>query len=96
MSPPGEHDRDDRSAVARAYAMASQVSAVAMEMVIPALVGLGLDRWLGTVMVFLILGGALGMTVGMIHLVRLASAGKFTAAGRSESREDEPPGQRRQ
>ena len=43
-------------------------------MVVPGLIGLWIDRQLGTVMVFLVLGVALGMTTGMLHLVRLASS----------------------
>lgn len=51
----------------------SRVTTICVEMVLPAVAGLWLDRQLGTVMVFLLLGIVLGMTVGMIQLLRLAS-----------------------
>ena len=38
--------KDDRSPGVKAYAMASQVIAVAGMMVVPGLLGLGLDQWL--------------------------------------------------
>ncbi len=41
-------------------------------MVLPGIAGLWIDRQLGTVMVFLILGVVFGMTAGMIHLVQFA------------------------
>lgn len=51
----------------------SRVTTIALEMVLPGLAGLWIDRKLGTVLVFLVLGVALGMTVGMIHLVRMTA-----------------------
>lgn len=47
---------------------------IALETVVPLLLGLWLDRKLGTVLVFLVLGGALGMGLGLWHLVRLTKA----------------------
>jgi F0F1-type ATP synthase assembly protein I len=60
--------------MAEASAWASHVMTISLEMVIPGLIGLWIDRQLGTVMLFLVLGVALGMTVGMLHLVRLATS----------------------
>ena len=51
---------------------ASTVMSISMEMVLPALLGIWLDRWLGTGMVFLVLGSILGFTSGMWHLLKLA------------------------
>lgn len=48
--------------------------AIAVEMVVPGLIGLWIDRQLGTIMVFLLLGVALGMGLGLFHLVRLAKS----------------------
>jgi F0F1-type ATP synthase assembly protein I len=62
------------------------VTTIALEMVVPGVIGLWIDRQLGTVLVFLVLGVALGMTTGVIHLVRLA-----TPSDRGESRDRKSP-----
>ena len=67
----GSND-DDRSRIARAWGWSSQLTSIALEMVLPGIVGLWIDRQLGSVMVFLILGVVFGMTAGMIHLVQFA------------------------
>lgn len=48
------------------------MTSIALEMVIPGLIGLWIDRTLGTVMVFLVGGVIFGMTAGIIHLVQFA------------------------
>jgi F0F1-type ATP synthase assembly protein I len=63
---------DDRSALSRAIELGSLVTTIAMEMVVPILLGHWIDEWLGTKAVFAILGAALGMTGGLWHLIRLA------------------------
>lgn len=63
---------DDRSLIARAWGWSTQVTAIALEMVVPGVVGLWIDRLLGTVMVFLVLGVIFGMTAGLMHLVQFA------------------------
>jgi F0F1-type ATP synthase assembly protein I len=65
---------DDRSAIARAAGWASQVTGLCAEMVVPLLLGHGLDRWLGTPAVFAILGGGLGLTLGIWNFIRLADS----------------------
>ena len=65
---------DDRSAIAQAWAWSSQITAVALQMVLPGLVGLWIDRCLGTVMLFLVLGVIFGVVSGILHLLRLAKA----------------------
>ena len=64
---------DDRSPLARAAEWSSRATTIALEMVIPAVVGLWIDRQLGTVMVFLLLGAILGLTAGMWQLIRMAT-----------------------
>jgi F0F1-type ATP synthase assembly protein I len=55
----------------RAYALLSQV---AMEMVVPMLIGLAVDTWLfGTLPWLTILGVVLGFGIGMMRLVLFAS-----------------------
>ena len=46
---------------------------VGFEMVVPIVVGILLDRWLGTVPWLFIAGVVLGFVGGLIHLVRLAN-----------------------
>ena len=54
--------KDDRSPGVKAYAMASQVTAIAGTMVVPGLIGLGADRWLGIQAVCTIGGFAASVT----------------------------------
>ena len=66
--------RDDRSPLALAYGWAVRITSISLEMVVPGLIGLWIDRQLGTVLLFLVLGVIVGVTTGMLHLVRLAAA----------------------
>ena len=63
---------DDRSALAVAVAWASHVTSIALEMALPTLLGHWIDRWLGTGIVFLLVGAVSGFVVGMWHLLRFA------------------------
>lgn len=67
-----ERSPDTRSSWAVGWGWASQVTSIALEMVLPGILGLWVDRQLGSVMVFLVLGVAFGVTGGMIHLVRFS------------------------
>ena len=62
---------DDRSPLSVALAKASQLTAIALEMVVPALIGYLLDQWLGTWLVFLVAGAVVGLVAGMLSLLRL-------------------------
>jgi hypothetical protein len=62
---------DDRSPAAKAYQWATRIMVVSLEMVLPSLVGYWLDRQLGTVLVFTIIGSVLGCTGGLWHLIHL-------------------------
>jgi hypothetical protein len=64
---------DDRSLLARAYGLASQVTAIAAEMVAPILIGAWFDRRLGYKGLFAIIGGAIGVTTGIWSLLRMAA-----------------------
>lgn len=63
---------DERSLLAKAWGWGYQTIAISLEMVVPALLGLGVDRWLGTLPLFVILGAIFGMVAGMVHLVQFA------------------------
>jgi hypothetical protein len=62
---------DDRSPWAEAVAWYSRLTAIGLEMALPAIGGHELDRWLGTGQVCLAIGLVLGFTVGLWHLVQL-------------------------
>lgn len=49
------------------------ISQVGLEMAAPALVGLLLDRWLGTTPWLVVVGAVLGLTGGLVHLVQLST-----------------------
>jgi len=63
--------QDERSAISLAYAWATRVMVIAAEMVAPGLLGLWIDQKLGTLVVFALAGFALGITVAIMHLVRM-------------------------
>ena len=77
---------DDRAPLLKAVQYSSRVTTIALEMVVPGLIGLWIDRKLGTVMVFLVLGMVLGMVGGVAHLIQLG-----TSFARDAAR-DTPPG----
>ena len=62
---------DDRSAISLAYAWATRVMVIAAEMVVPGLFGLWIDQKLGTLVLFALLGFAFGITIAIMHLVRM-------------------------
>ncbi len=65
-------DSDDRAMIAKAWGWGYQAMSISLEMVVPGILGLGVDHLLGTLPLFLILGFVFGMTGGMIHLVRFS------------------------
>ncbi|MDR1964547.1 MAG: AtpZ/AtpI family protein [Planctomycetaceae bacterium] len=64
---------DDRSQQAIGYVWAARISNIGLEMVFPALIGVGLDRLFGTVALFVILGMILGVALGFWQLIKIAS-----------------------
>lgn len=63
---------------------------VALEMVLPGLLGLWIDSKLGTRVLFGCLGFAVGLTSGMWHLLRMTSSGP-NGRGRHSARDASPP-----
>ncbi len=55
-------------------AWTSRVTAVSLEMVLPALLGFWIDQQLGTRMLFLLLGAVFGLICGMWHLIRMTQS----------------------
>jgi hypothetical protein len=62
---------DDRSPAAKAYQWATRIMVVSAEMVLPGLAGYWLDKWLGSRVLFTLLGFALGMWVAVTHLMQM-------------------------
>ena len=69
-------NRDDRLPLAKAYQRATRGITVAVGMVAPGLFGYWLDSRVGTRAVFTIIGFALGMTYGMLELIRMGRPGR--------------------
>src|SRR5215212_8684490 len=65
---------NDRSQTAKAYQWATRIMIVALEMVLPGLVGSWVDRQLGTKILFTLLGFAGGCTAAVMHLIRMTKA----------------------
>ncbi|MHB8898149.1 MAG: AtpZ/AtpI family protein [Thermoguttaceae bacterium] len=78
--------RDDRSLIAKAWGWGYQAIAISLEMVVPAMLGLWVDRWLGTLPVILVLGAIVGMAAGMMHLVQFAR--RVGEQGKTSARKD--------
>lgn len=52
----------------------TRIMTVALEMVAPGLVGLWIDNKLGSKFVFALLGFATGLTLAIVHLLRMTSS----------------------
>jgi cyanate permease len=57
-----------------AYQWASRIMVVALEMVLPGLAGLWLDKKVGTVVLFTLVGFGLGSTGAILHLIQMTRA----------------------
>jgi F0F1-type ATP synthase assembly protein I len=65
---------DDRSAMAKAMSLVSQITAIALMMVLPALVGYFVDRGISTLPLFTVIGMLLGLAAAIYQLVKLVAA----------------------
>jgi hypothetical protein len=67
---------DNRSIIARAYSWATMVIVIVGEMVVPGLIGLWIGRSIGAgaMIAFALIGFAAGMTVAIMHLIRLTKS----------------------
>ncbi|HJS08748.1 MAG TPA: AtpZ/AtpI family protein [Pirellulales bacterium] len=69
MHPP----QDKRPPMAVAMEWVSRITTVALEMVVPGVIGWFIDRWLGTGFIAII-GFGLGLVGGMYHLIVMANS----------------------
>jgi F0F1-type ATP synthase assembly protein I len=75
---PLEELETNRSFIATAVNWASRVTSIALEMVVPPVLGLWIDRKLDTGFVFVSTGAILGFCAGMLSLIRLAKSATQT------------------
>ncbi|GHT14684.1 hypothetical protein FACS1894170_11870 [Planctomycetales bacterium] len=71
-----EEDGDNFSSMSALYAWSARTSGIAIEMVVPAVAGFGIDQLCGTVAIFTIIGTILGVGLGFWQLVKLAASDK--------------------
>jgi F0F1-type ATP synthase assembly protein I len=82
---------DDRAAFARAMELATLVTTIGLEMVVPSAIGYWLDQRLGSKPAFTVLGVVLGMTVGIWHAIRLGAELAGKSGNRGDREEEESP-----
>lgn len=84
---------DRRPPLVVAAEWTSRITGISLEMVLPGIAGFGIGYYvLGSMIwaiVLLMLGVALGMTVGIIHLARLTSPTGSDARKHQESSDDD-------
>ena len=66
-----QQSEDTRSATAKAMDLVSQISTISLTAVLPAVGGYFIDNYLGTKVVFILIGLALGMTAAGFQMKRL-------------------------
>ncbi|MGD9648261.1 MAG: hypothetical protein AB7U73_21295 [Pirellulales bacterium] len=71
-----ESPPDDRSPLAVAMSWVSTAIAISLQMALPALLGVGLDRWLATRVLFTALGAIGGLVLGIYGLLRIVGKPK--------------------
>lgn len=86
---PVKNSPDDRSPLALAMGWVSRITAISLEMALPALLGYWADQWLETEPLFLVLGVIAGFSLGMWHLIKLAAAPPGNGHRPGRSSEDE-------
>ncbi|MDR3198335.1 MAG: AtpZ/AtpI family protein [Planctomycetaceae bacterium] len=68
-----EENNSDNDRSRKDIALAVRISNIGVEMVLPAVIGVGLDYLFGTVALFVVLGVLLGAVLGFWQLIRIAS-----------------------
>lgn len=68
----GIPDENELSSLALGVQWSSRITSIALEMVLPAVLGIWIDSKLGTEILFTVLGGILGMSAAMMHLLRIS------------------------
>lgn len=66
-----DKSEDTRAPMAKAMDLVSQITTISLVSVLPAVGGYFIDKWLGTEVIFLLLGLALGMTAAGFQMASL-------------------------
>lgn len=83
---------DNRSTVAKAAEWASRIMTISLEMVLPGLVGYWLDSVLGSKVVFMFVGFAIGSFIAFKQLMTIAKLGRRCSTSEIHSdRKSETP-----
>lgn len=69
-----DDERQGRSSTAKAVELAHRITSVSLSFVIPILAGFYCDQWLGTRVVCMLVGMALGMFIAGLQLMKLVSS----------------------
>jgi hypothetical protein len=64
---------DGRSALSIGMDWSARITTIGLEFSLPAFLGFSLDRWLKTSPWLTVIGAFLGLGIGMLHVIRLAS-----------------------
>jgi ATP synthase protein I len=88
LNTPVKESPDDRSPLVLAMEWTSRVTTIALEMVLPGLLGYWLDRQLGTHLVLLVLGVILGFATGMWHLIKMTKSPPGNGSSQAGSSND--------
>jgi F0F1-type ATP synthase assembly protein I len=80
---------DSRSPVAEAAEWSTRIMTVSLEMVLPGMAGYWLDEKLGTKVLFMLVGFALGGYAAVMHLIHLTRKTDQTSSKESPEEENE-------
>ena len=80
-----DQDRDGRHSLARGYVLASRVSSIGLQMVVPLGLGWWADSSWKTTPWCMILGAGLGFVIAMLQLIHLARESDFSEEGHNSS-----------
>lgn len=86
MNDAQEESKDTRSPMAKALDLVSQITTISLTAVLPAVGGYFIDNWLGTTIVFILIGLALGMTGAGFQLMNLVKKLERQTAARKSSK----------
>ena len=74
---------DDRSPMAKSLSKVSEITAICLLMIVPALVGYLIDQKIGTGFILTLIGLLIGMVGSVLQLMQLVKSTNQTMSGRS-------------
>ncbi|MDR1485329.1 MAG: AtpZ/AtpI family protein [Planctomycetaceae bacterium] len=63
---------NNNNSISETYVIAAKISGIGVEMVVPVLLGVGLDYLLGTVAIFAITGAIFGTALAFTQLIKIS------------------------